>query len=174
MVNTIADIENLIGTKKDEAKSIKERLNLIDIEAINNREPSEFAIKFINFIKLCNSSSGGEENTSPPFHYEMLDRAFVPDEYKKRRRVLNVVFRGSGKTTIFVEYLILYLSIFRCHYTTLPYSPLHNKFIISSKSFLENKTLLLTSVSIKSSTPVLFLILYSISLIKASNITFFM
>ena len=117
MVNTIADIENLIGTKKDEAKSIKERLNLIDISTINNREPSEFAIKFINFIKLCNSSSGGEENTSPPFHYEMLDRAFypigTPYEHNRRRRIINVVFRGSGKTTIFVEYLILYLAIFR-------------------------------------------------------------
>jgi len=110
-VNTISDIEKLIGSKKDEAKSINELLSLVDIELINNREPSDFSIRFINFIKLCND--GNEENISPPFHYEMLDKAFVPDKYQPRRRVLNVVFRGSGKTTIFVEYLILYLAIFR-------------------------------------------------------------
>jgi len=112
-VETISDIENLIARKKDTALSINDRLKNLDISIINNREPSDFAIKFINFIKLCNDD--GEENISPPFHYEMLDRAFIPNDniMKRIRRVLNVVFRGSGKTTIFVEYLIFYLAIFR-------------------------------------------------------------
>jgi len=112
-VETISDIENLIARKKDTALSINDRLKSLDVSAINNREPSDFAIRFINFIKLCNDT--GEENISPPFHYEMLDRAFMPDGERKnrRRRILNVVFRGSGKTTIFVEYLIFYLAIFR-------------------------------------------------------------
>ena len=70
-----------------------------------NYIPSKFAIKFINFIKLVNGESG-EENKSPIFHYDILDTIY------KNKNVLIVSFRGSAKTTLVVEYLILYIAVF--------------------------------------------------------------
>lgn len=67
--------------------------------------PTKFAIKFINFIKLVNGEAG-EENKSPLFHYKMLDAIH---SYKN---TLIVAFRGSSKTTVMGEYLILYLATF--------------------------------------------------------------
>ena len=67
--------------------------------------PTEFALKFINFIKLVNGDLG-EENQSPVFHYKMLD-AIV-----NHTSTLIVAFRGSGKTAVSSEYLFLYLATF--------------------------------------------------------------
>ena len=71
--------------------------------------PTDFALEFINFIKLVNGEEG-EENKSPVLHYRMLDQIGG-----KKQKVCNLLFRGSAKTTI-TEYLILYLAV----YTVLP------------------------------------------------------
>ena len=70
-----------------------------------NYIPSKFAIKFINFIKLVNGEDG-EENKSPLFHYDILDTIH------KNKNVLIVSFRGSSKTTLVAEYMILYQAVF--------------------------------------------------------------
>lgn len=67
--------------------------------------PSQFAIKFINFIKLVNGEVG-EENKSPIIHYDMLDTV------RESVNTLIVSFRGSSKTTLMAEYMILYLATF--------------------------------------------------------------
>ena len=70
-----------------------------------NYIPSNFAIKFINFIKLVNGEDG-EENKSPLFHYGILDTIY------KHKNVLIISFRGSSKTTLAAEYMILYQAVF--------------------------------------------------------------
>lgn len=67
--------------------------------------PSKFALKFISFIKLVNGEEG-EENKSPLFHYDILDTIY------KHKNVLVVSFRGSAKTTLTGEYMVLYLATF--------------------------------------------------------------
>lgn len=67
--------------------------------------PTEFAFKFINFIKLVNGESG-EENKSPVFHYNILDTIYGSNN------VLIVSFRGSSKTTLTGEYMFLYIATF--------------------------------------------------------------
>ena len=68
--------------------------------------PSDFALAFVNFIKLVNGGDG-EENSTPVLHYKMLDQIAGNTE-----RIVNMVFRGSGKTTLMGEYLFLYLACF--------------------------------------------------------------
>ena len=70
-----------------------------------NYYPTKFALKFINFIKLVNGEAK-EENTSPLFHYEILDAIY------HHKNVLVVSFRGSAKTAVTAEYFILYLAVF--------------------------------------------------------------
>jgi phage terminase large subunit-like protein len=70
-----------------------------------NYYPTKFALKFINFIKLVNGETK-EENTSPLFHYEILDAIY------HHKNVLVVSFRGSAKTAVTAEYFILYLAVF--------------------------------------------------------------
>lgn len=68
--------------------------------------PSEFALLFLNFIKLVNGS-GAETHPTPPLHLVMLDKIQNPHPY-----ILNLVFRGAAKTTLFFEYLTLFLALF--------------------------------------------------------------
>lgn len=68
--------------------------------------PSEFALFFMNFIKLVNGSAG-EGNKTPPVHLKMLDKVVSGSPY-----VANLVFRGGAKTTIFMEYLTLFIATF--------------------------------------------------------------
>lgn len=68
--------------------------------------PSKFALLFMNFIKLVNGSEG-ESHATPPMHLEMLDKMVGGGEY-----VANLCFRGASKTTIFAEYLFLFIAVF--------------------------------------------------------------
>ncbi len=68
--------------------------------------PSEFALEFINFIKLVNGTDG-EENLTPVLHYRMLDQV-----RGQRKNIVNMLFRGAAKTTILGEYLFLYLGVY--------------------------------------------------------------
>jgi predicted phage terminase large subunit-like protein len=81
-------------------------LNLIDYTRFNSGYvPSRFALKFIAFIKLVNGSMG-EENTSPLFHYDMLDTI------TESRQNLFVCFRGGAKTSVIHEYMFLYIAVY--------------------------------------------------------------
>jgi len=68
--------------------------------------PSIFALEFVNFIKLVNGSEG-EENKTPVLHYKMLDAIAGPD-----MSIINMLYRGSAKTTLMGEYLFLYLGVY--------------------------------------------------------------
>ena len=68
--------------------------------------PSEFALTFMNFIKLVNGEQG-ESHKTPPVHLRMLDKMISPHTY-----IANLCFRGSGKTSLFAEYLTLFFAMF--------------------------------------------------------------
>lgn len=87
-------------------KTVNEWLSEVDYTEDVNYVPSEFAIEFVNFIKLVNGAEG-EENTTPVLHYKMLD-TLVSD----KSNIATMVFRGAAKTTLMCEYLILYLAVF--------------------------------------------------------------
>jgi len=67
--------------------------------------PTDEALLFVNFIKEVND--GSEENETPLVHLKMMDNVFNND---KRCAVL--CHRGIGKTTLFGEYLILFIAAF--------------------------------------------------------------
>lgn len=83
-------------------------LNKVDYSILNtsNYVPSVFALEFMNFIKLVNGAQG-ESHKTPPVHLAMLDKLAT-----KTEQIANLCFRGAGKTSIFGEYLILYLAVF--------------------------------------------------------------
>ena len=91
-------------------QGIDEWLDNVDYSVLNSSEyvPSEFALTFMNFIKLVNSGTG-ESNQTPPVHLKMLDKL---TKVGLRQYLANLCFRGSGKTSIFMEYLTLYVAMF--------------------------------------------------------------
>ena len=93
-------------TKKK--KTLDDWLSEVDYSFLNGNAyvPSDFALQFITFIKLVNGSTG-EANKSPPMHMRMLDSV-----YKGKTNIVNLCFRGASKTTLFIEYLSLYLGVF--------------------------------------------------------------
>ena len=88
------------------AKTVQEYLDSVRYGQDDGYVPSEFALGFIDFIKLVNGNEG-EENKTPVLHYRMLD-SLVSGE----TNIATMVHRGAAKTTIFGEYLILYLAVF--------------------------------------------------------------
>ena len=91
-------------------QGIDEWLDNVDYSVLNSSEyvPSEFALTFMNFIKLVNGGTG-ESNQTPPVHLKMLDKL---TKVGLRQYLANLCFRGSGKTSIFMEYLTLYVAMF--------------------------------------------------------------
>jgi phage terminase large subunit-like protein len=87
-------------------KTVEEWLNGIDYSDDDNYVPSQFALEFINFIKLVNGAEG-EENKSPVLHYRMLDQIAG-----KKADIINMIHRGAAKTTLLGEYLFLYLAVY--------------------------------------------------------------
>ena len=60
-----------------------------------------------NFIKLVNGGEG-ESHLTPPVHLKMLDKvASSVSDY-----IANLCFRGAAKTTLFMEYFVLYTALF--------------------------------------------------------------
>ena len=88
------------------SKEVEDYLNEVSYKEDPNYVPSEFAMQMHNFIKLVNQEKGGEENKTPFMHFHMLDTIVKPGN------TLNLCFRGSAKTTLFGEYLILYIAVF--------------------------------------------------------------
>ena len=87
-------------------RSVEDWLDLVSFEDDIDYVPSDFALEFINFIKLVNGGTG-EENLTPVLHYKMLDQIAG-----KNKNIINMLFRGSAKTTLLGEYLFLYLGVY--------------------------------------------------------------
>jgi predicted phage terminase large subunit-like protein len=87
-------------------KKVEDYLNNVSYKEDSSYLPSIFALNFINFIKLVNGSQG-EEHKTPVIHLKMLDTIQGTDQ-----DVLNMLFRGSAKTTVMAEYLILYIATY--------------------------------------------------------------
>ena len=89
-------------------KELDEWLNEVDYQDLNDGTyvPSEFALIFMNFIKLCNGTVG-ESNKTPPVHLKMLDKIVGEKDY-----IANLCFRGAAKTTLFFEYFVLFLAFY--------------------------------------------------------------
>jgi len=97
--------EALLMQEPVQELSVEDYLNTIDYAADSFYIPSEFALEFVNFIKMVD---GGEsENKTPVVHFKMLDN-FVADNGKD---TLNMCHRGIAKSTL-KEYLILYLGVY--------------------------------------------------------------
>lgn len=89
-------------------KTVDDYLNEVDFDWLNSGGyvPSEFSLQFMNFIKLCNDGRG-EDNKTPVMHLAMLDKLT-----SKKKKVTNLCARGTAKTTLFMEYLTLYIAVF--------------------------------------------------------------
>ena len=89
-------------------KTLDEWLDNVSYTDLNSGlyVPTEFAFTFMNFIKLVNGSEG-ESHKTPPVHLKMLDKLTQPRNY-----VANLCFRGAAKTTLFMEYLTMFLALF--------------------------------------------------------------
>ena len=89
-------------------KDLDEWLNEVDYTSLTDGSyvPSEFALIFLNFIKLVNGVEG-ESNKTPPVHLKMLDKVVGDSDY-----IVNLCFRGAAKTTLFFEYFILFLAFY--------------------------------------------------------------
>lgn len=100
-----------IVVNQREGFDLDSRLNNFSYEEFfKDYIPTDFALQYINFIKLVNGSLG-EENESPIIHYDMLDQ-LSPAERTNFYELLFVSFRGSAKTTALHEYMILYLATY--------------------------------------------------------------
>lgn len=89
-------------------KELDEWLNEVDYSSLNDGSyvPSEFALIFMNFVKLVNGTEG-ESNKTPPVHLKMLDKVVGDSDY-----IANLCFRGAAKTTLFFEYFVLFLAFY--------------------------------------------------------------
>ena len=88
------------------AQPVEDYLAQIDYSGEESYIPSDFALEFINFIKLVNGEEG-EEHKTPVLHYKMLDVI-----QGTKQNICNMLFRGSAKTTLLGEYLFLYLGVY--------------------------------------------------------------
>lgn len=89
-------------------QSVDDWLDQVDYSDINYGAyvPSNFALKYVNFIKLVNGEQG-ESHKTPVVHMKMLDQLAG-----KKTRLANLCSRGLGKTTLFIEYLVLFIAMF--------------------------------------------------------------
>jgi len=90
-------------------RSLEEWLDSVSYAELNSSsyKPTEFALTFMNFIKLVNGTEG-ESHKTPPVHLKMLDKITHPSSY-----VANLCFRGAAKTTLFGEYFFPFLGLFQ-------------------------------------------------------------
>ena len=107
MSDVILEDEDFVDDLGLDVKTVEEWLNQVTYADDPDYVPSEFAVAFVNFIKLVNGGQG-EENVTPVLHLKMLDQVDQPNS----RKIANMVHRGAAKTTVLGEYLILYLATF--------------------------------------------------------------
>lgn len=96
----------MIIKEKPKAKTVEEWVNSANYTSRRSYLPSNFALDFVNFIKMVNGGVG-EENLTPLVHYYMLDTLD-----KGNTRVANMCHRGIAKTTLLAEYLFLYIAVY--------------------------------------------------------------
>lgn len=96
----------MILKEKSKAKTVEEWVNSANYASKRSYLPSNFALDFVNFIKMVNGGVG-EENLTPLVHYYMLDTLD-----KGNTRVANMCHRGIAKTTLLAEYLFLYIAVY--------------------------------------------------------------
>lgn len=84
-------------------------LDEVRYDYLNSSEyvPTEFALTFMNFVKLANGEQG-ESHKTPPVHLKMLDKVVSGNTY-----LANLCFRGAAKTSLFMEYFAPFLAIFQ-------------------------------------------------------------
>ena len=87
-------------------KTVEDWLNEVSYADDHLYVPGKFALNFVNFIKLVNGADG-EENKTPVLHYRLLDKLDTP-----KKRLANLIHRGGAKTTLFGEYMFLYLAVY--------------------------------------------------------------
>ena len=89
-------------------QSLNEWLDQVNYSELNSEGyvPTTFALTFMNFIKLVNGAEG-ESHKTPPVHLKMLDKVTGSNNY-----IANLCFRGASKTTLFMEYFVLYVAMF--------------------------------------------------------------
>jgi len=87
-------------------KSVEDYLNSTDYKVDPNYVPSEFALGFVNFIKMVNGTQG-EEHKTPVVHFRMLDTIT-----EGGTKIINLCHRGVAKTTVMAEYLFLYIATY--------------------------------------------------------------
>lgn len=102
----MSEIASAYLHKVQEQQSVDEWLDEVSYQNDPNYIPSLFALEFVNFIKLVNGAEG-EENKTPVLHMKMLDAIAGPD-----MSIINMLYRGSAKTTLMGEYLFLYLAVY--------------------------------------------------------------
>lgn len=90
--------------------TVEEYLNGTDYSNDPYYVPSDFALEFVNFIKMVNGQQG-EEHMTPLVHYRMLDTISYGGTM-----IINLCHRGIAKTTVMGEYLFLYIAT----YTEIP------------------------------------------------------
>lgn len=86
--------------------TVEQYLNSTDYSIDPTYVPSEFALLFVNFIKLVNGEQG-EEHKTPMVHYKMLDTLTHGGN-----RIINLCHRGIAKTTVMAEYLFLFIACY--------------------------------------------------------------
>ena len=91
--------------KELEKKTLDEWLDEVDYTGFEDYVPSNFALMYLQFIKMVNGTEG-EQNKTPVIHLMMLDKLVSGN-----RRIANLCFRGAAKTTLFFEYLVLFIAV---------------------------------------------------------------
>jgi predicted phage terminase large subunit-like protein len=85
--------------------SVDALLNEVSYTDIAGYQPSEFALQFVEMIKLIHG--GKPENKTPVVHYHMLDKFISEDD----KDTINMCHRGFAKTTVKM-YLIWFIALF--------------------------------------------------------------
>lgn len=89
-------------------KTLDDYLDSTNYEYLNSNKylPTDFSLMFLNFIQLVNGDRA-ESNKTPSVHLAMLDTL----ANSKSNLICNLLFRGAAKTTVFGEYLPLYIAV---------------------------------------------------------------
>lgn len=105
---TSLHVDPLVAGLETAKKTVDQWLDAVDYSQSfeDGYQPTLFALNYTNFIKLVNGAAG-EQHTSPVVHLRMLDKLAGP-----KKRLANLCSRGLAKTTLFGEYLILYIAAF--------------------------------------------------------------
>lgn len=90
-------------------------LDQVDYSFLNSTHyvPTVFSFTFMNWIKMVNGAEG-ESHTTPPVHLKMLDKVVELNPITKacNAYIANLCFRGAAKTTLFMEYFVLFCAHF--------------------------------------------------------------